>query len=57
VAGLPLASLAMSAGIGGRPWQFLLDTWPGLACLGLGCAAAFAGLVWMDRIATAVLQG
>jgi tight adherence protein B len=57
VAALPLASLAMSSGIGGRPWQFLLDTWPGLVCLGLGCAAAFAGLVWMDRIATAVLRG
>ncbi len=57
VAALPLASLAMSAGIGGRPWQFLLDTWPGLACLALGCAAAFAGLVWMDKIATAVLRG
>jgi tight adherence protein B len=57
VAALPLASLAMSAGIGGRPWQFLLGTWPGLACLGLGCASAFAGLVWMDRIATAVLRG
>jgi tight adherence protein B len=56
VAALPLASLAMSAGIGGRPWQFLLDTWPGLGCLGLGCATAFAGLVWMDRIASAVLR-
>ena len=56
VAVLPLASLAMSAGIGGRPWHFLLDSWPGLACLGLGCAAAFAGLVWIDRIAVAVLR-
>jgi tight adherence protein B len=57
VAVLPLGSLAMSAGIGGRPWHFLLDTWPGLACLALGCAAAFAGLVWIDRIAVAVLRG
>lgn len=57
VAVLPLVSLTMSAGIGGRPWHFLLDTWPGLACLGLGCASAFAGLVWMDRIARAVLRG
>ena len=56
VAVLPLGSLAMSAGIGGRPWHFLLDTWPGLACLGLGCACAFAGLVWIDRIAVAVLR-
>jgi tight adherence protein B len=57
VAALPVASLAMSSGIGGRPWHFLLDTWPGLGCLGIGCASAFAGLVWMDRIATAVLRG
>lgn len=57
VAVLPLVSLAMSAGIGGRPWHFLLDSWPGLACLGLGLAAAFAGLVWIDRIAVAVLRG
>jgi len=57
VAVLPLVSLAMSAGIGGRPWHFLLDSWPGLACLGLGFAAAFAGLVWIDRIAVAVLRG
>jgi tight adherence protein B len=57
VAVLPLGSLAMSAGVGGRPWHFLLDTWPGLGCLGLGCAAAFAGLLWIDRIARAVLRG
>jgi tight adherence protein B len=57
VAVLPLVSLAMSAGIGGRPWQFLFDTWPGLACLGVGCAVAFAGLVWIDRIASEVLRG
>ena len=57
VAALPLGSLVMSAGIGGRPWQFLLDSWPGLGCLGLGCAAGFAGLVWIDRIAVGVLRG
>ena len=44
VAVLPLGSLAMSAGIGGDPWHFLLGTAVGLACLGAGCACAFAGL-------------
>jgi tight adherence protein B len=57
VALLPVASLAMSAGIGGDPWQFLLGTAPGLACLGLGAACAFVGLLWIDRIAVAVLAG
>jgi tight adherence protein B len=57
VAVLPLGSLAMSAGIGGDPWHFLLDTAVGLACLGAGCACAFAGLVWIDRIAANVLRG
>ncbi len=57
VAVLPLGSLAMSAGIGGDPWHFLLGTAVGLACLGAGCACAFAGLVWIDRIAANVLRG
>lgn len=57
VALLPLASLAMSSGIGGHPWHFLLATLPGLACLALGAASAFAGLLWIDRIATSVLRG
>jgi len=55
VALLPIASLAMSAGIGGDPWRFLLGTPVGLACLGLGACFAFAGLLWIDRIAAAVL--
>ncbi|HET9827814.1 MAG TPA: type II secretion system F family protein [Nocardioidaceae bacterium] len=57
VAGLPVLSLAMSAGIGGDPWHFLLATGPGLVCLGLGSVFAFAGLLWIDRIAVAVLRG
>jgi tight adherence protein B len=57
VALLPFASLAMSAGIGGRPWHFLLATAPGLVCLGAGLLLAFAGLLWIDRIAAAVLRG
>ena len=56
VAGLPVASLAMSAGIGGDPWHFLLGTAPGLACLALGVTCAFAGLLWIDRIAAGVLH-
>jgi tight adherence protein B len=56
VAGLPLASLAMSAGIGGHPWHFLLGTPVGVACLAGGVAFAFAGLLWIDRIAAGVLR-
>jgi tight adherence protein B len=56
VAVLPVASLGMSAGIGGHPWHFLLDTPAGLGCLALGLACAFAGLLWIDRIAAAVLR-
>jgi tight adherence protein B len=57
VALLPVASLAMAAGIGDHPWHFLLGTAPGVACLALGSACAFAGLLWIDRIAVGVLRG
>jgi tight adherence protein B len=56
VAVLPVASLAMSAGIGGDPWHFLLGTPVGLVCLGGGVLCAFAGLLWIDRIASGVLR-
>jgi tight adherence protein B len=56
VALLPLVSLAMSAGIGGDPWHFLLATPLGVACLAAGGACAFAGLLWIDRIAAGVLR-
>ncbi|MEO5710335.1 MAG: type II secretion system F family protein [Nocardioidaceae bacterium] len=56
VAGLPLVSLAMSAGIGGSPWHFLLGTAFGITCLGGGALFAFLGLLWIDRIARAVLR-
>lgn len=55
VAALPLASLTMSAGIGGKPWHFLLETPAGLGCLGAGALFAWLGLLWIDRIAAAVL--
>jgi tight adherence protein B len=53
---LPFASLGMSAGAGGDPWHFLLGTSAGLACLALGLLLAFTGLLWIDRIAAAVLR-
>ena len=56
VAILPVGSLAMSAGIGGDPWHFLLATPTGVACLGGGALCAFAGLLWIDRIAAGVLR-
>jgi tight adherence protein B len=56
VAMLPLVTLAMSAGIGGHPWRFLLGTMPGLVCLGAGLGLAFAGLLWIDHIAAGVLD-
>jgi tight adherence protein B len=54
VALLPVATLAMSAGIGGDPWAFLFGHPVGLGCLGAGTALVFAGLAWIDRMAAAV---
>lgn len=54
VAVLPVATLAMSAGVGAEPWRFLLTSPVGLACLASGVALVFVGLWWFDRIAVAV---
>jgi tight adherence protein B len=56
VAVLPIVSLAMAAGVGARPWHFLLDTPLGLTCLGAGTGLALLGLHWIDRLSTAVLD-
>lgn len=56
VAVLPLATLAMSSGIGASPWAFLLGQPLGLVCLASGAALVFAGLWWIDRIAAAVTR-
>lgn len=54
VAALPVGTLAMSAGIGGDPWSFLLDSPVGVALLGAGVGLIFVGLAWIDRIAGSV---
>lgn len=52
VAGLPVVVLTAGAGLGARPWGFLLGDPVGVACLATGVALVAAGLAWIDRIAT-----
>jgi tight adherence protein B len=54
VAALPVATLAMSSGIGADPWDFLLHRPAGVACLAAGLALVLGGLAWIDRIAARV---
>ena len=56
VAVLPVVVLAMGSGLGSDPWAFLLTTPFGLTCLGGGLALTYAGLTWMDKIATAAVE-
>jgi tight adherence protein B len=54
---MPVMVLVAGQGLGAEPWAFLLDTLPGLACLGAGAGCALAGLWWMDRIAERAIRG
>jgi len=48
---LPALALAMGAGAGAAPWEFLLGTPAGLACLAGGVGLALAGLAWVEALA------
>lgn len=52
VAVLPLVVLGLGSGLGADPWGFLLLSPGGIACLAAGVVLTFAGLTWIDRIAT-----
>jgi tight adherence protein B len=54
LAGLPVLTLLLGAGLGGDPVAFLLTTGPGLLCLAGGLMSALAGLWWIETIARAV---
>lgn len=54
---MPVMILLAGQGIGAEPWPFLLDSWPGLACLAAGSACALSGLWWIDRIAARAARG
>lgn len=56
VAILPVVLLVLSQGSGADPWHFLLATEPGLGCLSAGLALAFAGMWWIDRIVTRIIE-
>lgn len=54
LAGLPFLALALGAGAGAAPWQFLLGHPVGLGCLAGGLALAHVGLAWIDSLARAI---
>jgi tight adherence protein B len=56
LAALPAAVLLLANGLGGNPVRFLIDTPPGLVCLGAGLGLEYAGLFWLGRIADHVLR-
>ncbi len=51
LAGLPLIGLAMGAGLGAAPIDFLLDTAFGRGCLVVGFGLELIGLTWTERLA------
>lgn len=56
LAALPLGVLLLGSGLGGDPVGFLVETTPGLVCLGTGLALEYAGLSWLARISDQVLR-
>jgi tight adherence protein B len=52
---MPVGVLLLGNGLGGNPLRFLLESPPGLVCLGLGLGLEYAGLLWLGRIADHVL--
>jgi tight adherence protein B len=52
LAGLPLAGVALAAGIGARPLHVLLQTAVGGCCLVAGVLLDLAGLWWTDWLVT-----
>jgi len=48
---LPLVGLGLGGLLGARPWQILVGTPYGLACLALGLLLDAAGVYWVERMA------
>lgn len=53
---LPVVTLGLAAGTGSAPWRLLVTEPLGVACLAAGTALTLAGLLWIDRIADAVVR-
>lgn len=51
VGALPVVVLLAAQGLEARPWDFLLGTTAGVACLLAGAALVMAGISWIERIA------
>jgi tight adherence protein B len=56
MAALPALVLLLGVGLGGDPLGFLLHSPIGLGCLVSGLVLTYAGTVWLNRIADAVLE-
>ncbi len=53
LAGLPLAGIALAAGLGARPVHVLVNTPIGLACLAAGIGLDLLGVWWTGRLVAA----